>query len=203
MDLESETPARRRRGAELEDALLQATWEELAEVGYGALTIDAVAQRAGTSRTVVYRRWATKRELAEATVVFISDRNRIEPPDTGSLREDLLALLRDTNDKRVGLMGLFVVYLGGYYQETGTTPYQLRRLVLDDGPTSLDLIFDRAVERGEVERDRLTPRVTSVVSDLFRHEAMMRLGPVPDDVLVSIVDEVFLPLATGPMSSGR
>lgn len=197
MDLEDGPVARRRRGAELEDALLQATWEELAEVGYGALTIDAVAQRAGTSRTVVYRRWATKRELAEATVVFVSNRNRIEPPDTGSLREDLLGLLRATNEKRVGLMGLFVVYLGGYYQETGTTPYNLRRLVMDDGPTSLDVIFDRAVARGEVERDRLTPRVANVVSDLFRHEAMMRLGTVPDDVLVEIVDEIFLPLVMG------
>jgi AcrR family transcriptional regulator len=198
----SDDPApRRRRGEELEAALLQATWDELAEVGYSALTIDAVAQRAGTSRTVVYRRWSTKRELAEAAVVFASSRHRTELPDTGSLRGDLLALMREANEKRVVLMSLFVIYMGGYFQETGTTPYDLRSLVIEGSGNSLEVVFDRAVERGEVERERLTPRVMTVGPDLFRHEAMMRLGTVPDDVLVSIVDEVFLPLVTGSVTS--
>lgn len=196
MDLEEQPVVRRRRGAELEEALLQATWDELAEVGYGALTFDAVAQRAGTSRTVVYRRWATKRELAEAAITFVGRRDKATAPDTGSLREDMLAVMRHTNEKRIGLMALMIAFLGGYFQETGTAPYDLRRLVLDDGPTVLDEIIDHAAERGEIDPERLTPRVVAVAFDLFRHEALMRLGPVPDDVMVSIVDEVFLPLAT-------
>jgi AcrR family transcriptional regulator len=197
MDLDVEPVTRRRRGAELEEALLEAAWAELAEVGYGALTFDAVAQRAGTSRTVVYRRWATKRELTEAAIAFVGRRKKAPAPDTGSLREDMLAVMRHTNEKRIGLMALMIAFLGGYFQETGTSPYDLRELVLDDGPTVLDVIVDQAVERGEVARERLTPRVMTVAFDLFRHEALMRLGPVPDDVMVSIVDEVFLPLATG------
>ncbi|GAA4760616.1 TetR/AcrR family transcriptional regulator [Nocardioides endophyticus] len=196
MDLDEQPVARRRRGAELEEALLQATWDELTEVGYGALTFDAVAQRAGTSRTVVYRRWPSKRELTEAAITFVGRRDKAEVPSTGSLRDDMLAVMRHTNDKRIGLMALITAFLGGYFQETGTSPYDLRRLVLDDGPTVLDVIIDQAVERGEVEREGLTPRVVNVAFDLFRHEALMRLGRVPDDVMVSIVDEVFLPLAT-------
>jgi AcrR family transcriptional regulator len=196
VDLEGRTVARRRRGAELEEALLEATWAELTEVGYGALTYDAVAQRAGTSRTVVYRRWATRPELVEAAITFMERRNKAAAPETGSLREDMLAVMRHTNEKRIGLMALTVAFLGGYFQETGTTPYDLRRLVLDDGPAVLDTMVDQAVERGEVDRSVLTPRVVNVAFDLFRHEALMRLGPVPDDVMVSIVDEVFLPLAT-------
>ncbi|WP_296602847.1 TetR/AcrR family transcriptional regulator [Nocardioides sp.] len=191
---------RRRRGAELEEALLEAAWAELSEHGYGALTIDAVAQRAGTSRTVVYRRWATKVELTEAAVSWVG-RHRTDPPDTGSLREDLLALMRETNRTRVGLMALVIVYLGGYFQETGTTPYDLRRLLLDGGPAGLETIVQRAAERGEIDPARLTPRVLSVASDLFRHEAIMRLGPVPDEVLLSIVDDVYLPLVTASVTS--
>lgn len=201
MHLPEDQGQRRRRGEELESALLDATWDELAEVGYGALTIDAVAQRAGTSRTVVYRRWATRRELVEAAVVHVSDKSRTEPSDTGSLRGDLITLMRDINERRIGLMALLVVYLGGYFQETGTTPYDLRRLVLERGAPTIDVIFERAVARGEVAAERLTPRVRAVPSDLFRHEAMMRLGPVPEEVVVSIVDEVFLPLATGSVTS--
>ncbi len=198
MDLDERPVARRRRGAELEEALLKATWDELAEVGYGALTFEAVAQRAGTSRTVVYRRWASKRELVEAAITFVGRRDRATAPDTGSLREDMLTVLRHTNEKRVGLMALMVAFMGGYFQETGTSPYDLRSLVIDDqAPTVLDAIVEQAVERGEVPAEALTPRVRTVAFDLFRHEALMRLGPVPDDVLVEIVDDIFLPLATG------
>ena len=197
MDLEEQPVARRRRGAELEEALLEATWAELTAVGYGALTFDAVAQRAGTSRTVVYRRWPTKRELTEAAISFIGRRDRATAPDTGSLREDMLTVLRHTNKKRVGLMALMIAFMGGYFQETGTSPYDLRRLVIDDqAPNVLDVIVERAVERGEVRADALSPRVRTVAFDLFRHEALMTLGSVSDDTLVSIVDEVFLPLAT-------
>jgi AcrR family transcriptional regulator len=199
--LEDGTPQRRRRGEELEAALLEATWEELTEVGYGALTFDGVAQRAGTSRTVVYRRWATKRDLVEAAISYVGRRHKSEPPHTGSLREDMLAVMRHTDEKRIGLMALLIAFLGGYFLETGTTPYDLRRLVIDEGRTVLDVIIDEAVERGEVARDRLTPRVVNVGFDLFRHEALMRLGAVPEEVMVSIVDEVFLPLVTGSIRS--
>lgn len=199
MHLEDDRPQRRRRGEELESALLQAAWDELAEAGYGALTIDAVAQRAGTSRTVVYRRWATKRELVEAAISYVGRRDKATPPRTGSLRDDMLGVLRHTNEKRIGLMALVVAFLGGYFQETGTTPYDLRRLVIDErAPDVLDIIVEEAVERGEAQPGRLSPRVVRVAFDLFRHEALMRLGPVPDEVLVEIVDEIFLPLVSRP-----
>lgn len=198
MHLHDTAPTRRRRGEELEAALLEATWAELAEHGYGALTFDAVAQRAGTSRTVVYRRWATKVELTEAAITFIGRRGKAPVPDTGSLREDMLAVMRHTNDKRIGLMALMIVFLGGYFQETGTSPYDLRRLVLDEqAPSALDVIIERAAARGEPVSHPLPPRVVNVAFDLFRHEALMRLGPVPDEVMVDIVDEIYLPLVTG------
>lgn len=192
---------RRRRGEELESALLEATWAELAESGYGALTFEAVAQRAGTSRTVVYRRWATKAALTEAAITYVGRKNKATLPDTGTLRDDMLAVMRHTNEHRIGLMALTIAFLGGYFQETGTSPYDLRRRIVDDGPTMLDVMVDRARERGEVPPGPVSARVVNVAFDLFRHEALMRLGPVPDDVMVSIVDEVFLPLVTGSVPS--
>src|SRR5688500_6383330 len=58
----------------------------LADVGYGALTMDAVASEAGVGKATIYRRWRTKQDLVVDT---ISDLNRAEatPPDTGSLEE--------------------------------------------------------------------------------------------------------------------
>ncbi|UUT35399.1 TetR/AcrR family transcriptional regulator [Microbacterium elymi] len=60
MDLEQDVPARRRRGEELEQAILQAGWDQLLEGGYPGFTIDAVAERVQTSRSVIYRRWADR-----------------------------------------------------------------------------------------------------------------------------------------------
>jgi hypothetical protein len=58
----------------------------------------------------------------------------------------------------------------------------------------VDTIVDRAIARGEVRADRLTPRTRTLAFDLFRHEALMRLGRVPDDVIDEIVDDIYVPL---------
>jgi len=203
MDLSSSPVTRRRRGAVLEEALLEATWQELVELGYGALTIDGVAQRAGTSRPVLYRRWSSKPELVLAAVRHVLRRDRTSTPDTGNLRDDILILLRDLNERGIGRSVLVVAYLGGYFLETGTSPAAMRHEILGDAPSQLDVVLERAVRRGEVDPARLTPRTRTVAVDLFRHDALMRLGPVPDDVLVEIVDDVFLPLVRHAQTAAR
>jgi AcrR family transcriptional regulator len=193
VDLESR-PVRRRRGAELEDALLVAAWEELFDSGYAGLTFDGVAQRAGTSRPVIYRRWPNKPDLVRAAVQHELVRDRGTTPDTGSIRGDLLAALRDANERRAGFTALLTYHLGPYFQETGTSPAELRQVLLEDMPSRTDLILDRAVSRGEIDPDRLTARVRTLPFDLYRHEALMTLKPVPDEVIEAILDEVVLPL---------
>jgi AcrR family transcriptional regulator len=195
-----EGPASRRRGAALEEALLAATWQELVEHGYGALTFDSVAQRAATSRPVIARRWATKPELVRAAVGHEMLRQVITVPDTGNLRDDTVTLLREANDKRIAVSALITSYLGDYFLETGSTPAELRASIIGDRPSSVDTIVDRALARGEVRADRLTPRTRTLAFDLFRHEALMRLGRVPDEVIDEIVDDIYLPLlgATAP-----
>jgi AcrR family transcriptional regulator len=74
----------------------------LGEVGYGGLTIDALAQAAGVGKATIYRRWRTKQDLI---VESISDLGSLltVPPDTGSLREDLrqfMHLLAETTRSR-------------------------------------------------------------------------------------------------------
>src|SRR6202034_2971411 len=86
--------ATRRRGATLERALLDAAWEELQSSGYARLTMERVAERASTSRAVIYRRWPNR-----AALVIAAWRHRHPVvtgvlPDTGTLRGDVLAILR-------------------------------------------------------------------------------------------------------------
>lgn len=191
-----EEVARRRRGAVLEEALLEAAWQELCDVGYAALTFDAVAQRAGTSRPVLYRRWATKADLVLAAVERALHREDLELPDTGSLRGDLIALMRHANVRTAPSAATLTYYLGPFFQETGTSPRDLREAILGHRATTAEAVVDRAVERGEIDAERLTPRLRTLAFDLYRHEALMTLAPVPDEVIEEILDEVFLPLVT-------
>src|ERR1700742_3539938 len=90
----------RRRGAALQEALLDAAWHELTTSGYGRFTMEAVAARAGTSTPVLYRRWPDRRDLALAAIRHYGDRNPVGVPDTGTLRGDLVAFLREASAKR-------------------------------------------------------------------------------------------------------
>ena len=189
----------RRRGAELEAAILDAAWEQLIAEGYEHFTIDTVTARARTSKPVLYRRWKTREDLLRATV-----RHRgaaADPPsipDTGTLRGDLLALLTRANTTRNPMAALVSTMLGSYYNQTGPTPAELRDAFLGQRGSAVEQVVNRAVERGEIDPDRLTPRIINLPFDLFRNEMMMTLKPVPGHVLRQIVDDIFIPLVTTP-----
>ena len=195
MSLIEEAPVpQRRRGAALENALLDAAWDELADKGYTAFTIESVAERASTSRAVIYRRWPTKPDLVRAAVGRAGQKERVEIPDTGSLRDDVVELLRRANQSRASLGIMMVLQLSGYYAETGTGLSELRSIFLASSGRAVDTLVARAVARGEVDPAKLTPRVVAVPFDLYRQELLMTLKPGPDAVAESIVDEVFMPL---------
>lgn len=187
----------RRRGAELEQAILDAAWEQLIAEGYEHFTIDTVAARARTSKPVLYRRWKTRDDLLRATVRHIGAASALSIPDTGTLRGDLLALLANANSTtRNPVAALVSSMLGSYYNQTGPTPAELREAFLSQRGSAVEQVVNRAVERGEVDPARLTPRIIALPFDLFRNEMMMTLKPVPDHVLRQIVDDIFIPLVT-------
>ncbi|MEU1970362.1 TetR/AcrR family transcriptional regulator [Microbacterium sp. NPDC019599] len=200
MDL-VETP-KRRRGRELEEAILAAGWAQLIDGGYYGFTIDAVAERAETSRSVIYRRFDDRDALLEATLTYGLNQGRTEPPDTGSLREDVLESLRRSNRSRAAIAPIMSVFMGAYFSESGRTFADVRQRAFGErAGRSLDIILERAVARGEADPARLTPRVRTVATDLYRHDLLMTAAPLSDEQLVAIVDEIFLPLVR-PLRDG-
>ena len=189
--------AGRRRGAALEQAILRATIDELLESGYEALTMDRVARRAGTNKNAIYRRWPSRAALAVAAYreLNIADQPL---PDTGSLRSDALELLRRANRSWTSPAGQLRRSL---FAGVAHDP-ELLSLILDranDAGSALWLtVVARAVARGEVRPEALNPRAATVAIVLLRNEYVTR-GPtsVADDVLVEIVDDVYLPLLRG------
>jgi AcrR family transcriptional regulator len=184
----------RRRGAALESAILDAGWDQLIEAGYERFTIEAVAARSSSARSVLYRRWPSRLDLLKAVIRRRGEVDVIDTPDTGTLRGDVLAVLTEFNDRRSGIIGLFTARLGAYFDEAGGSPHELRALFVPDGPSSMETIVGRAVARGELAT--MPPaRIVKLPADLLRHELFMTMRAVTRQTIVEIVDDVFLPLA--------
>jgi AcrR family transcriptional regulator len=195
VDLVEEEPvARRRRGDELESALLDAVWTELQGGGYGALTYDSVAARAGTSKPVLYRRWPSKPDLVIAAMHHAGLFARREVPDTGTLRGDVLTSLRNFNDSRADFITAISVIMANIASDTGLSPADLRDRLLGARTESGRVLLDRAVARGEVA-ERPWPRgLVTMPFDLFRHDLLLTLTRVPERRILEIVDDLWLPL---------
>lgn len=196
------TPAKptrqRRRGPELESALLDAAWEELVEIGYAGVTMESVAMRARTGVAVLYRRWANKDELTLAALENYARAHPVEQADTGTLRDDLLATLTSFSKARATFTAtVAAAAFSGLLADTGLSPVQVREKFLGTESPRRDLpIYRRAQGRGEIDLDRVPTTVLAMPFDLVRHDLLMNLKPLKRARIEAIVDELFLPLAT-------
>jgi AcrR family transcriptional regulator len=194
-DRAEETPARatRRRGATLEQALLDAAWTELRESGYSKLTMERVAERAGTSRAVIYRRWRNRPELVVAAMRSHQPVYSGAIQDTGSLRADVLLLLRRALARITEIgPGTVVGLLNDMLSDDDAFDQILNELTRSGGEV-MGNILTRAAARGEV-RENISPRVARLPLDLLRYELFVTRQTPSTRTIEQIVDEVFLPL---------
>jgi AcrR family transcriptional regulator len=144
------TPSRR-RGLAREEAILAASFELIAEVGYQAITIDKLAARAHASKATMYRRWPGGiAEIVADALQRHAERDELAAPSTGSVRGDLLEVMKDMTVTIMGegqgpsLLGLV---------EAIRNDASLRALVREQIDRGTELvgkaICDEAVARGE------------------------------------------------------
>jgi AcrR family transcriptional regulator len=178
---------RRRRGAALEEAILDAAWDELRAVGYASFTVDAVARRAGTSRPVLYRRWPNRAQLVLAAIrAHVPSLRPDDFPDTGQLRGDLLAELRLMRDRyyQVG-----PEIMNGLASELDHLPADVLEILL---PITAAIVA-RAAGRGEIGTHPVPAHVLAVPQALLRHELGLLHRRPTDADLARIVDDITIP----------
>lgn len=182
----------RRRGEVLETAIFEAVMQELAEAGYVDFSIERVAARAGTSKPVIYRRWSTRAQLVYAAVRAIRPLRSFEVPDTGTVRADVMLVMRalanmvDEFSPEV-VFGLSAELL----HESGSSLFVEMH---DLGAQMMMEILTRGVERGEIAADAMTPRLAALPFDLARHQLVLLQQPLSAEDIEEIVDRIFLPL---------
>ncbi|TCO56061.1 TetR/AcrR family transcriptional regulator [Actinocrispum wychmicini] len=183
------------RGTEREQAILAATLELLGEVGYAAMTIDAVAARAHASKTTIYRRWSGKPELVKAALDHLDADEVADPPDTGTLRGDLLAALRASCAR---IDDRYVVLMTGLIHAMRLEPDladALRAHVDNEDLSPFQVIVVRAAVRGELPADTDSRPAHHVAEgQILRHMLLGR--PLDADFLTTLVDTLLLPLLT-------
>jgi AcrR family transcriptional regulator len=165
----------------------------LAEVGYGALTMDAVASEAGVGKATIYRRWRTKQDLVVDT---ISDLNRAEAavPDTGSLEGDLRAMMHQMVSMITGPTGAATLSL------LSTVPHQpaLAR-AFQEGPLAVwrqafQDLWARAEQRGEIRPGVTNSILAETTSALLVQRWLLTGRPVDEAYADEVLETVVLPL---------
>jgi len=183
----------RRRGDALVAAILAAAIEELREGGYAALTMDAVARRAGASKASLYRRWETRAALVMDAVYRLAPLPA-DIPDTGELRGDLLAVLRRTAAVLEGPAG---TAFRGLLAEALPDPARVREMKARSQGRNRQLMAEvlrRAVARGEIRPAAVAPIRLEVGAALLRNHYFFGGSPLGEGALAEIVDGVLLPL---------
>ena len=186
---EQRRPPGRPRDANVHRAVLEATLDLLAEKGWGGLTMEGVAARAGTAKGTVYRWWPSKVALVIEALV-VEGAPYMPAPDTGTFRGDYLAVLdglaRALQHPRSRLVPSLLFEasrnpeLGSAFREHLTQP---RRAQLLDA-------VNRGIERGELRRDiDVDVLVDAGVSQLLYRFLVSGIPPT-DDLPERIADQV-------------
>ncbi len=158
--------------------------------------MERIAARARTSKSALYRRWNGRAEL----VVEACRQQAItgaDIPDTGELRTDMICLLRQMSERMASPVGGMLAGLLAEMMRSPELAREVRERFFNVGPTAALSVLERAVARGEVGARMLRSRRASVASDLLRNEFLLHGAPVPEETIVAIVDEIYLPLVLG------
>ncbi|MHC5596747.1 MAG: TetR/AcrR family transcriptional regulator [Nostoc sp.] len=145
-------PSGRPRSIQADQAILQATLDLLAEVGYESMSIEAIASRAGVGKTTIYRRYTSKEELVADAIESL--REELPIPDTGSFWGDMDILINNAAKKIDSPLGRQTLALiistasnNPQFAEVYWTKYtKLRR-------EALSKVLKRAKSRSEIHKD--------------------------------------------------
>jgi AcrR family transcriptional regulator len=135
------------------DAISTAFFEELAEVGYGQLSVDAVVRRAGVGKAAVYRRWPNKSAMAVALIAKAAVSEELVP-DTGTLHGDLVVLMSQMSTAlRHPLASRVIPAVAAEAGRDRELELVLRETVEAPRRASIARILHRAIARGELPSD--------------------------------------------------
>jgi AcrR family transcriptional regulator len=179
-----------------ETELLAVTLQLLQEHGYDRLTVDAVAAKARASKATVYRRWPSKAELVLAA--FIEGTRLVAvPPNTGTLRGDLLQLgelICQQVEQRAATIRAVLVEVSRNPALNDVMQCQF----LDQRKALIDDILHQAVDRGEIDAAAINDELWDLLPGYLIFRSIIQGRAPTEDTVQALVDEVVIPSLTRP-----
>jgi AcrR family transcriptional regulator len=186
--------ATRQRGEVREEAILVATLELLAEVGYDRMTMDGVAARARSSKATIYRRWPGKPELVVAAVKRYAASPAAAPAESGGPRQDLLAVLLAMRSSLTGQDAALILGLMIAMRRNAELAAAVRSQVLTDKGEAFGAVIARAVARGELPATVDHALFVEISSAMLFSRLFVTGEPLDDAFIHHLVEAVLLPL---------
>jgi AcrR family transcriptional regulator len=194
MTAKSPRPSRRKpAGAALlqEDvtlALSRALFREWAKTGYAALSLEAVARRAGVGKAALYRRWPSKLDMVSSVLAEVGI-ELAEAPDTGSLRGDVRTLLeRNLALLRRPLVTRILPDLHAEMRRTPALAAAVRSRVQRERRARALCVLQRAMDRGELSRALDTELALDLMGAPLYWRTIVTAQPLPPDYLERLTD---------------
>ncbi|RWZ49868.1 TetR/AcrR family transcriptional regulator [Labedella phragmitis] len=187
----------RKRDHTRDPEILEATLDVLAETGYDGMTIDMVAARAKAGKATLYRRWSSKPELVlDAVACMKSSEIDLEAlPDTGTLRGDLIALIKPPNirdaERKLRVMAGIVSMIARSPELAAAA----QEALVEPRAAANRIVFRRAVDRGEIPDSVDIEQLCTIGPALVAYRALMLGKPVNREFLIGNIDHVILPAA--------
>ncbi|MBV9350208.1 MAG: TetR/AcrR family transcriptional regulator [Mycobacterium sp.] len=179
-----------------ETELLAVTLRLLQQHGYDRLTVDAVATTARASKATVYRRWPSKAELVLAA--FIEGVRQVAvPPDTGTLRGDLLQLGKVV----CGQARQHASTIRAVLVEVSRNPAlndAMQHQFVDQRKALIQYVLQQAVDRGEIDGAAISDELWDLLPGYLVFRSLMPSRPPTFQTVQVLVDEVIIPSLTRP-----
>jgi AcrR family transcriptional regulator len=192
-DPETKAKLGRKRDHSRDPEILDAALEVLAETGYDGMTIDMVAARAKAGKATLYRRWASKGELVIDAVACMKQIDPDSIPDTGTLRGDLVAMIKPhalhDADRKMRVMGALTSMLARDPQLADAA----YAAIVEPRASVNRMLLQRAIDRGEIAADTDIETISLVSQSMAMYRTIMLRMPVDRAFLISVIDGVLMP----------
>ncbi|MFE9445924.1 TetR/AcrR family transcriptional regulator [Streptomyces sp. NPDC006602] len=191
---ETATVRRSRITPEREAELYAAVLDLLREVGYDALTMDAVAARTRSSKATLYRQWGGKPELVAKAVRHNKPGGSLPDIDTGTLRGDLHALTLRSDDCQMEQNSALMRGLAMAVHDNPDLLKAFKEHLIEPEMAEFKRVLQRAVDRGEVRADNPAAEyMMHMMIGAFAARTLIDEQPPTQSFLLSYIDAVVLP----------
>jgi AcrR family transcriptional regulator len=190
----------RKRDSTLDVTILEATIEILAQVGFDGMTMDMVAARAKAGKAALYRRWPSKTRLVQDALTWMNQ-NRFEAdrlPDTGSLRGDLLALVRPRSIKEAQRKLRVLAGLGAFFSQQSGATKGGDVGILKGWDEANRRVIQRAIERGEIPARAEVDLACQVMIAMASFRGVIQHKPLDMAIFAELIDGIILPALRNP-----